>query len=87
MTWKFPTLCCLRGRVRKMPSRCWVEKGPKEWQHQVLAVEESRLITVDYAIIRKSLEDDLLSVKEAKGRSDWGKWKEGMNAKISQLTK
>ena len=42
---------------------------------------------VDYAMIRASLEDDLLLVKEAKGRSHWGKWKEGMDAKISQLTK
>ena len=60
--------------------------GPKEWQHQVPAVE-SGLITVDYAMIGASLEDDLLSIKEAKGRADWGKWKEGMDAKISQLTK
>ena len=42
---------------------------------------------VDYAMIRKALEDDLLSVKEAKDGSDWGKWKEGMDAEISQLTK
>jgi hypothetical protein len=61
--------------------------GPKEWQHQVLAVEESGFITVDYAMIRASLEDDPLLVKEAKGRPDWEKWKEGMDAKISQLTK
>jgi Reverse transcriptase (RNA-dependent DNA polymerase) len=61
--------------------------GPKEWQHQVLAVEESGFIMVDYAMIGASLEDDLLSVKEAKGRPDWEKWKEGMDAKISQLTK
>ena len=61
-------------------------RGPKEWQHQVPAVE-SGLITVDYAMIGASLEDDLLSIKEAKGRADWGKWKEGMDAEISQLTK
>ena len=62
-------------------------RGPKEWQHQVPAVEESSLIMVDYAMIRASLEDDPLLVKEAKGRLDWGKWKEGMDAEISQLTK
>jgi hypothetical protein len=70
-------------RLLNNPNSC----GPKEWQHQVPAVEESSFIMVDYAMIRASLEDDLLSVKEAKGRSDWGKWKEGMDAKISQLTK
>ena len=42
---------------------------------------------VDYAMIRKALEDDLLSVKEAKGSPDWEKCKEGMDAEISQLTK
>ena len=38
-------------------------------------------------MIGTTLKDDLLSVKEAKGRSDWEKWKVGMNAKISKLTK
>ena len=61
--------------------------GPKEWQHQVLAVEESGFIMMDYAMIRASLEDDPLLVKEAKSRQDWEKWKEGMDAEISQLTK
>jgi Reverse transcriptase (RNA-dependent DNA polymerase) len=56
-------------------------------QYQVPAMEESGFIMVDYAMIRASLEDDPLSVKEAKGRLDWGKWKEGMDTKISQLTK
>ena len=41
---------------------------------------------IDYAMIRASLEDDPLSAKEAKGRPDLEQWKEGMDAKISQLT-
>ena len=42
---------------------------PQEWKHQVLAVEESGYITVNYAMIGATLKDDLLSAKEAKGVS------------------
>ena len=42
---------------------------------------------VDYAMTGAILEDNLLSVKEAKSRSDWEKWKAGMDAEIFQLTK
>jgi hypothetical protein len=48
-----------------------------EWQHQVPAMEESGFIMVDYAMIGASLEDDLLLVKEAKGRSDWENGRKG----------
>jgi hypothetical protein len=53
----------------------------------VPAVEESSYITVDYAMISATLDDDLLLLKEAKDRPDWPNWKEAMDAKIMQLTK
>ena len=62
-------------------------RGPKEWQHQVPAIEENGYISVDYAMIGATLEDDPISLKEAKERSDWNKWKEAMDAEIDQLTK
>src|SRR5271168_2346335 len=62
-------------------------RGPKEWQHQVPTMEETGHISVDYAMIGASLEDDPTSLKEAKARSDWPKWKEAMDAEIDQLTK
>ena len=62
-------------------------RGPKEWKHHVPAVEESGYITVDYAMIGATLKDDPLSVKEAKERSDWPKWKTAMDTEITQLTK
>ena len=61
--------------------------GPKEWKHHVPAVEESGYITIDYAMIGATSEDDPLSVKEAKDRSDWPKWKVAMDTEITQLTK
>ena len=62
-------------------------RGPKEWQHHVPAVEEAGYVTIDYAMIGATLEDDPLSVKEAKDRPDWPKWKEAMDTEITQLTK
>lgn len=62
-------------------------RGPKEWQHQVPATEESGYISVDYAMIGTSLEDDPISLKDAKERSDWPKWKEAMDIEMDQLTK
>jgi hypothetical protein len=44
-------------------------------------------IMIDYAMIGASLEDDPLSVKEAKNRMDWPKWKVAMDTEIMQLTK
>ena len=61
--------------------------GPKEWQHQVPTTEETGYISVDYAMIGATLEDDPISLKEAKERSDWPKLKEAMDAKMDQLTK
>ena len=62
-------------------------RGPKEWQHQVPTTEETGYISVDYAMIGATLEDDPISLKEAKERSDWPKLKEAMDAKMDQLTK
>src|ERR1700678_3329632 len=73
----------LNYRVLNDPSA----RGPKEWQHHVPTTEENGHISVDYAMIGASLEDDPTSLKEAKARSDWPKWKEAMDAEIDQLTK
>lgn len=56
--------------------------GPKEWQHQVPATEESGYISVNYTMIGATLEDNPTLLKEAKDRYDWPKWKEAMDAKI-----
>jgi hypothetical protein len=61
--------------------------GPTEWRHHVLTTEELGHISVDYAIIRASLEDDPLSLKEAKERLDWPEWKVAMDVKVDQLVK
>ena len=61
--------------------------GPKEWRHHVPAVEEAGYITVGYTMIRATLKEDLLSVKKAKNRSDWLKWKVVMDTEIMQLNK
>src|ERR1700678_3871696 len=73
----------LNYRVLNDPSA----RGPKEWQHHVPTTEENGHISVDYAMIGASLEDDPTSLKEAKTRSDWPKWKEAMDTEIDQLTK
>jgi hypothetical protein len=38
-------------------------------------------------MIRVSLEDDPLSLKEVKERSDWPKWKVAMDVEVDQLVK
>src|SRR5271168_5398078 len=73
----------LNYRVLNDPSA----RGPKECQHHVPTTEENGHISVDYAMIGASLEDDPTSLKEAKARSDWPKWKEAMDTEIDQLTK
>ena len=73
----------LNYHVLNNPATC----GPKEWQHQVPTIEETGYILVDYAMIGATLEDDPISLKEAKERSDWLKWKEAMDAEMDQLTK
>src|ERR1700678_339655 len=73
----------LNYRVLNNPSA----RGPKEWQHHVPTTEENGHISVDCAMIGALLEDDPTSLKEAKARSDWPKWKEAMDAEIDQLTK
>jgi hypothetical protein len=60
-------------------------RGPKEWNHHVPTVEESGYITIDYAMIGATSEEDPLSLKEAKDRSDWPKWKVSMDTEIMQL--
>jgi transposase InsO family protein len=62
-------------------------RGPTEWKHHVPTTEELGHITVDYAMIGASLEDDPLSLKEAKERSDWPKWKVAMDVEVDQLAK
>jgi hypothetical protein len=42
--------------------------GPMQWRHHVLTMEELGHISVDYAMIGASLEDNLLLLKEAKER-------------------
>jgi hypothetical protein len=49
--------------------------------------EELSHILVDYAMIRASLEDDLLLLKEVKKRSDWPKWKVAIDVKVDQLVR
>jgi hypothetical protein len=44
--------------------------GPAEWRHHMPTTEELNQISVDNAMIRASLEDDLLLLKEAKERLD-----------------
>jgi hypothetical protein len=46
-----------------------------EWKHHVLTMEELGHIMVNYAMIGASLEDGPLSLKEARERLDWPKWK------------
>jgi Reverse transcriptase (RNA-dependent DNA polymerase) len=52
----------------------------------VPTTEELGHITVDYAMIGTTLEDNPLSLGEAKERSDWSKWKVAMDAEVDQLT-
>jgi hypothetical protein len=61
--------------------------GPTEWRHHVPTTENLSHISMDYAMIGVSLEHDLLSLKEAKERSDWPKWKVAMDVKVDQLAK
>jgi hypothetical protein len=62
-------------------------RGPAEWRHHVLTTEELGHISVDYAMIGASLEDDPLLLKEAKERLDWPEWKVAMDVKVDQLVK
>jgi hypothetical protein len=62
-------------------------RGPTEWRHHVPVEEDSCSIAVDYAFLAGSIEDDPMSVKEAKNRPDWAKWKVAMDDEIEQLRK
>jgi Reverse transcriptase (RNA-dependent DNA polymerase) len=61
--------------------------GPMEWRHHLPTTEELGHISVDYAMIGVSLENDPLSLKEVKERLDWLKWKVAMDVEVDQLVK